>query len=505
MAGERSGFRGYAFHEIAVAHECVGVMIDKVKSWAIVSGGEMGLGDSHTHAVAEPLSQGTCGDFHPRGAASLRMARGAAAPLPEPFELVQRKIVPGEVQQAVEKHGPMAGRQDEAVPVEPIGVGWVVLEISRPKHVGHRRGSQRHARVTAVGFLHCVHRKETDRVHAKFVELHPVLFLLDCGVTRATASDLLSTRLVARICRSTRPSRALEADATGSFAAGPHREQSTATREAFMTETSRGPTTIVIFGASGELTKRKIVPALYNLFLEDLLPEPFLVVGAARSSLEQKGFAEQMKQAVDQFSRSGPAEKEGWERFAARLRYLQVIYEDPATYVGPLHELEQHWPGQADRIYYLATPPDVFPVIAERLGDARLTRDRSRSRIVVEKPFGRDLASARALNHTLLRYFDESQIYRIDHYLGKETVQNILMFRFANAIYEPVWNRKYIDHVQITAAESSGVEHRAGYYEQAGALRDMFQNHLLQLLSLVAMEPPVAFQGDESATRRSTS
>ena len=269
-----------------------------------------------------------------------------------------------------------------------------------------------------------------------------------------------------------------------------------------MTETSRGPTTIVIFGASGELTKRKIVPALYNLFLEDLLPEPFLVVGAARSPLKQKGFAEQMKQAVDQFSRSGPVEEEGWKRFAAHLRYLQVAYEDPATYVGPLHELEKQWPGQVDRIYYLATPPEVFPVIAERLGDARLTRDRSRSRIVVEKPFGRDLASARALNHTLLRYFDESQIYRIDHYLGKETVQNMLALRFANAIWEPIWDRRYIDNVQITVAEPDGVGRRSGYYERAGALRDMVQNHLLQLLCLVAMEPPVAFQGDEIRNKK---
>ncbi len=269
-----------------------------------------------------------------------------------------------------------------------------------------------------------------------------------------------------------------------------------------MTETNTEPTTIVIFGASGELTKLKIVPALYNLFLEGLLPEPFLVVGAARSPLKEKDFVEQMRQAVEEFSRSGPAGKGEWERFALNLRYMQVAYEDAASYVRQLLELEKQWPTPGKRICYLATPPSIFEVIAEALGKARLSRDRKRSRIVVEKPFGHDLASAKALNKALLSHFDESQIYRIDHYLGKETVQNMLAFRFANAIWEPIWDRRYIDNVQITVAELDGVGPRAGYYETAGALRDMIQNHLLQLLCLAAMEPPMAFHGDEIRNKK---
>jgi glucose-6-phosphate 1-dehydrogenase len=264
------------------------------------------------------------------------------------------------------------------------------------------------------------------------------------------------------------------------------------------------PTVIVIFGASGDLTQRKVVPALYNLFLDHWLPERFALIGFARTSFTETSFREHLRQGVDQFSRRGKADDKDWQAFAPHIHYMSADYGDPAAYAtlsNHLSKLDKAWDTTANRVFYLATPPGNFEIIVQRLGEANLSRDK-RNRIVLEKPFGRDLSSARTLNHTLTSIFDESQIYRIDHYLGKETVQNILALRFANALFEPIWNRHYIDHVQITVAEDVGVEHRGGYYDHAGALRDMIQNHLIQILCLIAMEPPVSFNANEIRNKK---
>ena len=266
-------------------------------------------------------------------------------------------------------------------------------------------------------------------------------------------------------------------------------------------ETPPEPCTVVILGASGDLTARKIVPALYNLHRNKGLPEAFNVVGCARSSLDDDAFREKMEKAVEGAPRSEASE---WEAFAPHLRYRVVDYEDPETFLslaGELHRLDEARGTRGNRIFYLAIPPNLYRTVARSLGEAGLAREqedgRGWSRIVVEKPFGHDLASASDLDAVLHEFWEEHQIYRIDHYLAKETVQNILMFRFANAIFEPVWNRRYIESVHITAAETLGVEHRAGYYDQAGVLRDMFQNHMMQLLSLTAMDPPSLFEADQ--------
>lgn len=258
-------------------------------------------------------------------------------------------------------------------------------------------------------------------------------------------------------------------------------------------------TIIAIFGASGDLSARKVIPALYNLFLDGYIPEDCRIVGVARSPLSTEEFREHLRLGVEKFSRR-ELHEEKWLQFAAKLEYLAADYTDTVLY-QKLLALRQD-SGESSLIFYLATPPGLFPVIINKLGQFDALRGDNSYRIVIEKPFGRDLVSARNLNQALTGAFDEPQIYRIDHYLGKETVQNILAFRFGNAVWEPVWNRNFVDHIQITVAEEIGIGRRGGYYETAGALRDMIQNHLLQLLCLIAMEPPTSFQADELRNKK---
>ncbi len=255
-------------------------------------------------------------------------------------------------------------------------------------------------------------------------------------------------------------------------------------------------TTLVIFGASGDLTQRKLIPALFNLFCKKRLPSDFRIVGFASTLWGNGKFRAALRAGVDKFAADSFTEDQ-WGEFAARLSYHSGGFTEPGDFARLAQSLAELEGGAADRLYYLATPPRFYADIVRRLGQAGLADEtQGWRRVVIEKPFGSDLASARSLNQAIHTVLDESQIYRIDHYLGKETVQNLLVFRFANAVYEPVWNRNYIDHVQITVAETVGVEHRAGYYDGVGVVRDMFQNHLLQLLTLVAMEAPVSFNAN---------
>ncbi len=259
------------------------------------------------------------------------------------------------------------------------------------------------------------------------------------------------------------------------------------------------PTSLVIFGATGDLAKRKLLPALYNLAHEGALPERFALVGSARSEMTDEEFRQSAIESVRQFSRRPPNEKV-LEKLLLDVRYVSGSFDDEAVYAGigaALDEFDEIAGLTMNRCFYLSTAPNFFPVIIDELGRADLAQhEGAEVRVIIEKPFGRSLAEARELNARVLSVFQEQQVFRIDHYLGKETVQNVLALRFANNMFEPLWNRNYIDNVQITAAEDIGIGTRAGYYDTAGALRDLVQNHMLQLLSLLCMEPPVAFEAD---------
>jgi glucose-6-phosphate 1-dehydrogenase len=257
----------------------------------------------------------------------------------------------------------------------------------------------------------------------------------------------------------------------------------------------------VIFGATGDLTRRKLLPSIYRLAHQRLVPGEFAVLGTARHAMTDDEFREAMKTAVTEFGPDESLDEATWQSFASRLFYLEGDFNETEIYQKietKLEEIDRDYQAQSNRVFYLATAPEYFALIAKQLREAKLARPKKPgwTRVIVEKPFGHDLKSARALNKELLSVFEEKQIYRIDHYLGKETVQNLLVFRFANSMFEPLWNRQYIDHIQITNAETIGVEGRGGYYEKAGTLRDMIQNHVFQVTSLIAMEPPVSLMGE---------
>jgi glucose-6-phosphate 1-dehydrogenase len=256
------------------------------------------------------------------------------------------------------------------------------------------------------------------------------------------------------------------------------------------------PCALVIFGASGDLTQRKLMPALYSLAYRNLLPDRFAVVGAARSEESDEQFRDRMKDAVERHARD-EFRQEVWETLASGMRYCRVDFADDAAeerLESLLREVGSDHVMSGNRVYYFAVPPSAIETLVREIAARREAK--GWVRLIVEKPFGHDLESARRLNELLAEHFAEDEVFRIDHYLGKETVQNMLALRFANGIFEPVWNRQFIDHVQITVAESLGIEGRAAFYEQAGAIRDIFQNHLLQLVALTAMEPPIDFTAD---------
>jgi glucose-6-phosphate 1-dehydrogenase len=275
-------------------------------------------------------------------------------------------------------------------------------------------------------------------------------------------------------------------------------------RAGLETERTPAPSVFVIFGASGDLARRKLFPALYNLAVSRLLPPGMSIVGFATSERSDEQFRQMMREAVGQFSRRKPVDDTVWDDFASRMHYVAGKFEDPANFTrlrAKLEELDRTNGTRGNRLYYLAIPPSSFPIVNDNLSKAGLVVAANHAtqytRIIVEKPFGTDLASGDRLNADLHRVFDESQIFRIDHYLGKETVQNLVALRFGNAIFEPIWNRNHVDHVQITVAEDIGVEGRGKFYEEAGTTRDIVQNHLLQLLMVTLMEPPIAFTADE--------
>ena len=273
-------------------------------------------------------------------------------------------------------------------------------------------------------------------------------------------------------------------------------------REILCSETAPGPIALIVFGASGDLFGRKLLVSIFQLYVRDLLNEKFYLLGCGRKKFSDQDFRKNAEQLIREKSDQISTDK--LDAFVNKLYYIDGDYSDAGFYEkikARLAELDKKHNVYESLIHYLSVPPFLYPVIIEHLAPAGIScikklKSKQHIKLVIEKPFGRDLQSAVELNNIIHRCFNESQIYRIDHYLGKETIQNILMFRFANTIFEPVWNRNYIDHVQITISESTGVEHRASYYDKSGALRDMFQNHMLQMLSLVAMESPISFEGD---------
>lgn len=259
------------------------------------------------------------------------------------------------------------------------------------------------------------------------------------------------------------------------------------------------PFTMVIFGGSGDLSRRKLLPTLYHLCKDQNLPDEFFIIAFASSERSDDDYREFVQKAIVEFGDEKP-EGECWNSFSRHLFYISGEFHDKKSYEKLTQRLEDiaavDRDGSMEVIYYLAVPPQFLSDIIEQLSTCRLCKGKFESRVIIEKPFGRDRKSAIELNRTIAESFDERQIYRIDHYLGKETVQNILFFRFANSIFEPLWNRRYIDHVQIAVAESIGIENRARFYDRAGVVRDIVQNHLMQLLALVAMEPPIGFEAD---------
>jgi glucose-6-phosphate 1-dehydrogenase len=265
------------------------------------------------------------------------------------------------------------------------------------------------------------------------------------------------------------------------------------------------PCAIVIFGANGDLTKRKLLPALYRLAYERRIPQTFAILGNSRTHLSDEDFRSKMKESVQQFLEHAPFDESVWESFQKGLYYVTGDLQDPACYDAlskKLAEVEKDHQTAGNALFYLSTQPSFYAGVVQRLGAHNLNHGKGWRRVIIEKPFGHDLESARQLNKDIQGVFHETDIYRIDHYLGKETVQNILAFRFGNGIFEPLWNRRYINHVQITAAESIGVEGRGAYYQEAGALRDMIQNHLLQVMATVTMEPPTVYDADNVRDER---
>jgi glucose-6-phosphate 1-dehydrogenase len=273
-------------------------------------------------------------------------------------------------------------------------------------------------------------------------------------------------------------------------------------REGLRLERVPDPAAVVLFGATGDLAHRKVIPALYQLWRTNLLPHEFQLLGVARREYTDDTFRAEIRASLEKYARVQPIDEAAWETFAERISYQRCDFTDPAGYEALAHRLDvmdRECGTRGNRLYYLATQPSAFSEIVAQLGRVGLDHEKHDGgwrRIVIEKPFGHDLESAKRLNREIGRVFREAQVYRIDHYLGKETVRNLMVFRFGNGIFEPIWNRRHIDHVQITVAESIGVEGRGSFYEETGAVRDVLQNHMLQLMSLVAMEPPTTFEAD---------